>query len=123
MLEQSDFNKFVEHYNDNYMYLLTRASHGDYACLLSSFTVLKDLYDVIIKLHETVGFELRVVPYSIDFRGKDELLRELGFNDKEIENIYGLLEYVKGIHGKEFEECISAETPLNCIKKGAATIK
>lgn len=38
MLQQNEFDRFVENYNADYLYLLARASLGRYNCLISSFT-------------------------------------------------------------------------------------
>lgn len=106
MIGQDDFDQFVKNYNNDYFYLLTRASRGSYECLITSFIVLKDLYDVVLKLHETTRLEYRVVPYPLTFRASEAFLKELGFDDTQIKLIYGFLSYVKNTQGKEFEECI-----------------
>src|SRR5919199_3144577 len=106
MISQDDFDKFVANYNNDYFYLLTRASRGSYDCLITSFTVLKDLYDVIMKLHETTQLEFQVVPYPLTFRASDAFLDSLGFDGEQVQSIYGFLEHVKQMQGKEFEECI-----------------
>jgi hypothetical protein len=106
MISQEDFDKFVANYNNDYFYLLTRASRGSYDCLISSFIVLKDLYDVIMKLHETTHLKFQVVAYPLTFRGSDAFLNGLGFSGDEIGLIYGFLSHVKRTQGKEFEECI-----------------
>jgi len=106
MISQDDFDKFVANYNNDYFYLLTRASRGSYDCLISSFIVLKDLYDVIMKLHETTHLKFQVVAYPLTFRGSDAFLGGLGFSGDEIGLIYGFLSHVKLTQGKEFEECI-----------------
>ncbi|HYE13405.1 MAG TPA: hypothetical protein VD968_03070 [Pyrinomonadaceae bacterium] len=106
MISQDDFDQFVSNYNNDYQYLLTRASRGSYDCLISSFIVLKDLHDVIMKLHETTQLEFRVVAYPLTFRGSDAFLRGLGFDGEEIARIYGFLRHVKLTQGKEFEECV-----------------
>src|ERR1041384_294400 len=107
MISQEDFDKFVESYNTDYLYLLTRAGSGSYDCLISSFRVLKDLYDVVIKLHETTHLNYRVVPYPLTFRASDAFLASLGFNVDQIANIYGFLEHVKRTQGREFEDCLA----------------
>ena len=94
MLQQAEFDRFVESYNADYSNLLTRASRGEYTCLISSFTVLKDLYDVILKLHDTLVLEFRVVPYPLTFRGSDDLLASLGISHK-------LLLLEEGIQGRQ----------------------
>ena len=48
MLRQNEFDQFVGDYNADYLYLLTRASRGGYNCSISSFAVLKDLYNVVL---------------------------------------------------------------------------
>lgn len=106
MISQEDFDKFVASYNNDYQYLLTRASRGSYDCLITSFSVLKDLYDVIMKLHEVSDLEFNVVAHPLTFRGSDAYLRGLGFDGEEIERIYGFLHHVKQTQGKEFEECL-----------------
>ena len=65
MLSQKDFNQFVRNYNEDYIYLLTRASQGNYDCLVSSFRVLKDLHDVIFKLHDATLLEFHEPPYPL----------------------------------------------------------
>ncbi|HXG93936.1 MAG TPA: hypothetical protein VNN73_16450 [Blastocatellia bacterium] len=120
MLEQDEFDKFVENYNQDYIYLLTRASRGEYHCLISSFTVLKDLYEVILKLHDTLNLEFRVVPYPFSFRASDELLKGFGFSPDQIAKIYGFLNFVKETHGKEFEQILEEGAPIKCVKVGGA---
>lgn len=118
MLSQKDFDKFVDSYNADYFHLLRRASTGSYDCLITSFTVLKDLYDVIIKLHDSTQLEFHVVAYPLTFRGSDAFLHSLGFAGEEIERIYGFLEHVKLTQGKEFEECIKGGVPYKCAIAG-----
>lgn len=120
MLQQNEFDRFVESYNADYSNLLTRASRGDYTCLISSFTVLKDLYDVILKLHDTLALEFRIVPYPLTFRGSDELLSSLGFNGDEIANIYEFLEFVQQTQGKAFEQVIQEGVPVKCARIGSS---
>jgi hypothetical protein len=118
MISQEDFDKFVESYNTDYQYLLGRAASGSYDCLISSFRVLKDLYDVIIKLHDTSHLNFRLVPYPLTFRASDAFLVGLGFNEQQIANIYGFLEHVKRTQGREFEDCLEAPDPVNCAVAG-----
>lgn len=106
MISQDDFGRFVANYNNDYFYLLTRASRGSYDCLISSFIVLKDLNDVIMKLHETTHLKFQVVAYPLTFRGSDAFLNGLGFSGDETGLIYAFLSRVKQTQGKEFEECI-----------------
>jgi hypothetical protein len=44
------------------------------------------------------------------------LLRQLGFNDAEIGNIFGFLYYVKDSQGIEFEACIEAGSAAMCAR-------
>jgi hypothetical protein len=120
MLQQSEFDGFVENYNADYLYLLTRASRGDYECLISSFTVLKDLYEVILKLHDTLGLDFRVVPFPLSFRGSDDLMSSFGFDSDQIGKIYEFLNFVKRTQGKEFEQVIEEGVPIKCVKVGRA---
>ena len=119
MLEQDEFDKFVESYNADYLYLLSRASRKEYNCLISSFTVLKDLYDVVLKLHDTLSLDFRVVPYPLTFRGSDDLLKGFGFDAEQISNIYEFLRFVQQVHGKEFEQVIEEGVPIKCVKMGS----
>ena len=116
MLKQEEFDSFVDNYNADYMYLLTRASRGDYDCLISSFTVLKDLYEVILKLHDTLGFAFKVAPHPLSFRASTGLLIGFGFNPDEIAKIYEFLGFVKQTQGKEFEQVIQDGVPVRCAK-------
>ena len=118
MISQEDFDKFVVSYNTDFQYLLSRAASGSYDCLITSFRVLKDLYDVILKLHETTHLNFRVVPYPLTFRASDPFLASLGFNSQQIQNIYGFLEHVKRTQGREFEECIDSSVSVKCAVAG-----
>lgn len=116
MLPQDEFDKFVESYNEDYLLLLHRAARGAYDCLVTSFTVLKDLYDMLMKLHDVSGHIFRVLPHPLTFRANDELLRNFGFTDEEIDNIYGFLSYVKQSQGKDFEQCIQEGISPACAR-------
>ena len=118
MISQEDFDKFVDSYNADYLYLLTRAASGSYDCLITSFRVLKDLYDVILKLHETTHLNYKVVPYPLTLRASDAFLESLGFDSPGIAKIYGFLEHVKRTQGKEFEECIENSETIKCAVAG-----
>lgn len=119
MLKQEEFDTFVENYNADYLYLLTRASRGDYDCLISSFTVLKDLYEVIVKLHDTLGLEFIIAPHPLSFRASDDLLSGFGFGTDEISKIYGFLGFVRQTQGKDFEQVIKDGVPVKCAKMGS----
>jgi hypothetical protein len=118
MISQEDFNQFVQSYNADYLHLLTRAGSGSYDCLITSFTVLKDLHDVINKLHDATHLEFHVVPHPLTFRGSDPFLQSLGFDAGQIANIYGFLEHVRLTQGKEFEACIEDGVPHKCAVAG-----
>ncbi|HEX8179785.1 MAG TPA: hypothetical protein VF525_09615 [Pyrinomonadaceae bacterium] len=118
MISQEDFDKFVESYNTDFQYLLSRAAGGSYDCLITSFRVLKDLHDVIIKLHETTHLNFKVVPYPLTFRASDAFLTSLGFSSQQIANIYGFLAHVKRTQGREFEDCIDSADPVKCAVAG-----
>jgi len=115
MITQKDFDKFVENYNDDYFHLLQRATTGRYDCLITSFTVLKDLHDMIIKLHDLTNLEFKIVPYPLSFRANDDFLRSLGFDEENIKTIYGFLEHVKETQGKDFEDCLDGKIMFRCI--------
>lgn len=114
MLSQQEYDQLVRNYNEDYNYLLVRASQTSYECLISSFMILKDLYEIIVKLQDSGTFEFRVLPLPLSFRANDELLRALGFDEEEIGNIYGFLDYVKATQGKEFEECLEDDVYNLC---------
>ena len=118
MISQEDFDHFVVSYNTDYLFLLTRAGSGSYDCLITSFRVLKDLYDVILKLHETTHLDYRVVPHPLTLRASDAFLSSLGFDGERMAKIRGFLEHVKRTQGKEFEECIETSDPIKCLVAG-----
>ncbi|GAC1446252.1 MAG: hypothetical protein NVSMB56_03190 [Pyrinomonadaceae bacterium] len=121
MITQKDFDKFVDNYNEDYYHLLQRATTGRYECLITSFTVLKDLYDMISKLHDLTNLEFKIVPYPLSFRANDAFLQSLGFNDKQINVIYGFLEHVKETQGKDFEECVDGKIMFRCLSVAPPT--
>ena len=114
MLEQKDFNRFVDDYNADYLYLLRRAATGNYNCLITSSRILKDLHDVIMTLHEVTHLEFTVPPYPFTLRGGAEYFRALGFNDEQVVNILGFTSFVKASYNKEFEECMEEPRPQQC---------
>jgi hypothetical protein len=114
MFTEKDFEQLIKNYNEDYLYLLIRASQQSYECLISSFMMLKDLHNVIVKLQGSGKFKFRMSPYSLSFRACDDLLRGMGFDEKGIENIYGFLEFVKNTHGQEFEECLQGSVYNLC---------
>ena len=116
MLSQKDFNQFVRNYNEDYIYLLTRASQGHYDCLVSSFRVLKDLHDVIFKLHDATLLEFQEPPHPLSFRANEQLLNGLGFNGQQVQNIFTFLDFVKDTQGREFEECMEQELTFRCSR-------
>ena len=114
MISQEDFNGFVDSYNTDYLYLLTRAASGGYDCLITSFRVLKDLHDVILTLQKTTSLKFETAVHPLRFRDNDAFLTSLGFSERNIELIYGFLEHVKYTQGQEFEQCIDQGVPLKC---------
>lgn len=106
MLEQKEFNRFVTDYNADYLYLLRRAATGNYHCLITSSRILKDFYDVIMALHNSLEVNFDVVPHPFTLRGSSEYFRHLGFNDEEVKHILGFIVFVKSTYGTEFEECM-----------------
>jgi hypothetical protein len=74
----------------------------------------EELYEVILKLHNTLGFAFRVVPYPLSFRAADNLLSGFGFDSGEIAKIYEFLGFVKQTQGKEFEQVIQDGVPVKC---------
>ena len=115
MVSQDEFDNFVSDYNQDYMLLLTRASRQHYDCLITSFMVLKDLYNMIQVLFDTGQYIYSDMPYPYSFQADDSLMKKiLGFSDEEIANIFGFLEYVKKTQGMEFEACLDAGTLAMC---------
>ena len=116
MISQVDFDKFVKDYNDDYVLLLKRASLRHYDCLISAFMVLKDLYKVIQVMFDTGHYTYHVMPYPFSFRADEILLGQLGFDEQEIQNIFGFLDHVKTTQGMEFEACLEAGTVAMCAR-------
>jgi hypothetical protein len=116
MIPQQEFDRFVKDYNEDYLLLITRAAKLHYDCLITSFMVLKDLYNFIQVMFDTGYYTYDVMPYPYSFRADAVLLGLLGFDDKEIENIFGFLDYVKQTQGMEFEACLEAGTVAMCAR-------
>jgi hypothetical protein len=116
MITQEQFDRFVQDYNEDYLLLLTRASRRQYYCLISSFLVLKDLYNVISVLYDSGELTYQVLPYPNAFRANDVFLNELGFNNEEVSNIYGFLEFVAATQGLEFEQVLERGTVATCAR-------
>jgi len=111
---QEEFDKFVESYNNDYLFVLSRAASGSYDCLMTSCLILKDLYEVIIKLHDLDHVGFNIVPYPFTLRASEALLKQFGFNDEQIDNIRGFLSFVKTNQGKELEECLEEGVSSIC---------
>ena len=116
MISQEEFDRFVKDYNVDYMLLLTRASKCHYDCLITSFMVLKDFYNMIQVMYDTGQYTFRVMPYPFSFRTGEGLLKDLGFDDEGIGNIFGFLPFVKETQGMEFEACLEAGTLAMCAR-------
>jgi hypothetical protein len=116
MISQEEFDRFVKDYNEDYKLLLTRASRRHYDCLITSFMVLKDFYNVIQVMYDTGHYTFRVIPYPFSFRADAMLLSEIGFDDEGIANIFGFLHFVKETQGMEFEACLEAGTLAMCAR-------
>jgi hypothetical protein len=116
MISQKQFDKFVEDYNEDYLLLLQRASTRHYECLISSFLILTDLYNVISTLYDNGGLTYAKLPYPLSFRADEQLLAQLGFDKEGIENIHGFLPYVKETQGMELEECVASEEITSCAR-------
>lgn len=117
MLKQDDFDQLIRNYNDDYCYLLIRASQQSYECLISSFMMLKDLHQAIVKFQASEKYLYRVPLYPLSFRANDDLLKRIGFDEEGIRNIYGFLEFVKKTQGKEFEECLEGSVYHLCKRR------
>jgi len=116
MISQEEFDTFVNDYNQDYILLLTRASREHYDCLITSFMVLKDLYNMIQVLFDSGNYTYSVMPYPYTFRTDLQLMKTLGFSDEEVANIFSFLEYVKKTQGMEFEACLEAGTLAMCAR-------
>lgn len=116
MISQEEFDRFVKDYNEDYKLLLTRASKRHYDCLITSFMVLKDFYNMIQVMFDTGQYTYEVLPYPYSFRADPVVLRQLGFDDEDIANIFGFLYFVKETQGMEFEACLEAGTLEMCAR-------
>src|SRR5437667_1351253 len=116
MISQEEFFRFVNDYNEDYMLLLTRASRHHYNCLITSFMVLKDFYNMIQVMFDSGQYKYETIPYPFSFRADEVLLRQLGFDDEGIENIFGFLAFVKDAQGMDFEDCLEAGTSVMCAR-------
>lgn len=114
MFSQEAFDRIIKDYNDDYFYLLIRASQKSYECLISSFRMLKGLHDIIVQFQASEKYSSRLIPYPLSFRANEDLLHRLGFDDEGIKNIYGFLEFVKRTQGKDFEECLEGSIYSLC---------
>jgi hypothetical protein len=116
VVSQAEFDKMVQAYNSDYLLLLTRASRQHYDCLITSWFVLKDFYDVIAMIADHNEVNYKDIPYPFTFRGNDILLKKLGFDQNQMENIYKFLEITKETYGKEFEQCIEEGSIAMCAQ-------
>ena len=113
---QKNFNRFVESYNNDFIFFLRRAASGHYNCLVTSGRILKDLHDFVVFMQSATGMQFEIVPHPFTFRHGREYYRLLGFDDEEINNIHGFFDYVNKTFGKEFEQCMQEDTKFLCAK-------
>lgn len=113
---QEDFNKFVKHYNDDFIFFLQRAASGHYNCLITSGRILKDLHELVVFIQSATALQFEIVPFPFTFRHGREYYRELNFTDEQIENIHGFFDYVKETFKKDFEECMQEDQAFLCTK-------
>ena len=116
MIAQTEFDKFVKDYNDDYLLLLKRASKQHYECLISAFMVLKDFYNLIHVIYDSGQYTYKVLPYPLSFRADEVVLKQLNFDNQEIQNIFGFLDHVKATQGLDFEDCLQAGTVAMCAR-------
>ena len=116
MISQKQFDKFVEDYNEDYLLLLQRASTRHYECLISSFLILRDLYNVICTLYDNGGLTYTKLPFPLSFRADEQLLGRLGFDEEGIQNIHGFLPFVKETQGMELEDFVASAEVASCAR-------
>jgi hypothetical protein len=115
-VNQDYFNKFVDSYNEDFIFFLKRAASGNYNCLITSARILRDFHDLVIFMQKTSEYKFEIVPYPFTFRHGSEYYRTLGFDDAEIDKIHGFFEHVKVVYKKEFEECLEEDTEFLSLK-------
>lgn len=117
-ITQKQFDEFVGNFNEDYLLVLIRASNRQYDCLITSFSILKDFYDLICVLYDNGGLVYNELLHPFSFRADEHLLTRLGFQKEQITNIYEFLPHVKQTLGMELEEYVaSGRLPL-CAKAG-----
>jgi hypothetical protein len=118
-ITQAQFDRCVDDYNEDYLLVLRRASSRHYNCLVTSFSILKDFYDLISTLYDNGGLLYHKLPHPFTVRADDQLLSELGFNADEIANIYDFLPYVKLMMATELEDYLNSGKWGLCVEAGA----
>ncbi|MEK6322459.1 MAG: hypothetical protein AABN33_12335 [Acidobacteriota bacterium] len=116
MISQEEFVRFAKDYNEDYILLLTRASRRHYNCLITSFMVLKDFYNMIQVMFDSGQYRYETLPYPFSFRADQVLLKQVGFDDEAVANIFGFLAFVKETQGMEFEDCLEQGTSAMCAR-------
>jgi len=116
VITQGEFDKYVRDYNESYILLLRRASLRHFDCLITSWLILKDLYSLIITLHDRGEVKYHILPHPFSFRGNDMLLQGLGFSQEEVKNIHDFLAFVKQSQGREFEEVMTEGVKVLCAR-------
>lgn len=112
---QQQFDDFVENFNEDYLLVLTRASKRQYDCLITSFSILKDLHDVICILYDNGGLVYNELMCPFSFRADEQVLTSLGFKSEEIKNIQEFLPHVKATMGMELEEYVQSGRLPVCV--------
>jgi hypothetical protein len=67
-------------------------------------------------MFDSGSFTYEILPHPFSFRADDVLLRQLGFSDVQIANIFGFLDHVKKTQGMEFEDCLEAGAAAMCAR-------
>lgn len=116
MISQKEFDRFVNDYNEDYLLLLTRASRRHYDCLISSFMVLKDFYNLIQVMYDTGSYVYNAMPYPYSVRADAVLLEQFGFDEEGINNVFGFFDFVKESQGMDFEACLDAGNAAMCAR-------
>lgn len=100
MFTQEDFEQLIRNYNEDYLYLLIRASHNSYECLISSFMMLRNLYDVIVKFQDSGSISSGSSPTPSPFGRTTTFSKPWGSMRRESETFTAFLNSSKKRMGK-----------------------